>query len=868
MKDVQPPKWAQKLLLGFLKEELAEEVLGDLDEKFYAVLSSHSTRKAKLNYWFQVFNYFRPFALKHYRSDPIPFSMLKQNFLISYRILLKNKVFSTVNIGGLAIGMTVVFLIGLWIHDEFSFNTRHEHYDRIVQVMRKDFVEGDIRVNSSLVGQAGIYLADNFPHLFDKVAMTFFRSRSQLLTVDRHSYDQDGYFFQPDGPELLSLNMLAGTREGLKDISSILISESLAKKFFGHESPMGQSIQLNSATELTVRGVFEDLPLNSTFGNATFFASMEIIYNEQNPYTWDNYNMKIYALLKPAVKLADASEAIKEVLIANRESSNRRVELFLHPMKDWHLRSEFENGIPVPGQRFQFVKLYGIIGFFVLLLACINFINLNTARYQNRAKEIGVRKTLGSQRSYLIAQFLAESMLYAFGAFCISILAVHLALPWFNGMSDKAIQFPWYQPWFWFATLAFTLFTALLAGLYPALFLSGFSPIKALNGKINQGKGNVRFRQGLVVFQFTISIILIIGTITIHQLIQNAKDRPVGYEQDRLITVRGLSQDYFEKYDLLREELKKTGVVTEMAEANYPLINTLGNNGGFSLPGASQTFDISFNTIYVTPEYGQTTQWELTAGRDFSRELGDESGSIILSESAVQQMGLDNPIGQQIQSRSSFNGRDQFTIVGVVKDMIKGSPFESAMPLMVFPTKESLRFLFIRIQPEIVFAEALPKIQEAFEGVLPDNPFHYQFVDEEYNTKFRSEERIGSIATLFSFLAILISCLGLFGLSAYMAEKRSKEIGIRKVLGASVMNVWLLLSRDFSLLVVIASLIAVPIAAYFLNGWLQSYEYRIPVFWWIYLIGGIASFVVTILTVSYHALKVSLANPVESLRME
>lgn len=866
LKD-QPPKWAERLLLSFLKEELVEEVLGDLDEKFYSLLETQSLRKAQMNYWYQVFNYMRPFAFKNFNSNPIFYVMIKHNFIISFRTLLKNKLSSFINIGGLAIGMTVVMLVGLWMHDEISFNKYHDNYDQIVQVLRQDTDDGIIEVSSSHVGQLGIYLKDNYPNFFDKVAMTFYRANPQLLTYNNQVFEEMGYFFQAAAPEMLSLQMISGTRDGLKEVNNILISESFAKKCFGDQVPIGQAITINSIPGFTVAGVYKDLPRNTTFNDASFFAPMGFIYNDENPYTWDNFNMKVFATLNPGVDIDEASLAIKEVMNENREEDAYPIALFLHPMKDWHLHNYFENGVQVTSKRLQLVNLIGLIGLFVLILAGINFINLNTARYQTRAKEVGVRKTLGSKQSYLIAQFLSESVLYAFAAFCISILTVQLILPWFNGISDKAIAFPWANVWFWILGLSFTFITAILAGIYPAIFLSSFKPIRALGGRFKQGKGGARFRQSLVVFQFTISIILIIGTITIYQQIQHAKNRPMGYNQAQLITVRGFSEEYYQKYDLLRSELKKTGMVEEVAEANYPLSNTLGNNGGFSVPGGTP-FNISFNTIYVTPEYGKTTGWELIAGRDFSRELGDESGSIILSESAIQKMGLQDPIGQQIISPSERNGRKVFTIIGVVKDMIKGSPFEKPMPLMVFSSDESERFLFIKIKPSVAYASAIPKIKSAFEQVAPTNPFSYSFVDEEYLAKFRAEEQIGSLATFFSVLAILISCLGLFGLSAFVAERRTKEIGIRKVLGASIMNLWQLLSKDFGLLIIIASVIAIPLSGYFLNSWLQSYEYRIPVYWWIYAIGAAFCLVVTIATVSYHSLRVSLANPVESLRTE
>ena len=868
MSKIKPPISAQKLLLAFLKEELAEEVLGDLDEKFYSMLSDHSIAKAKRNYWFQVINYLRPFALKYIKTPQMNTLMVKHNFVIGYRILLRNKLFSLINIGGLAIGMTVVMLISFWIYDEFTFNKNHEHYDEIVQVLTKSTREGRVEVNSSLVSQVGVYLKDNYPNLFERVTVTFFRSGDQTLTFENEAYDQKGYFFLPDAPHIWSLTMRAGTRNGLEQVDGIMISETLAKKFFNGKNPIGERIGINGEVELTVTGVYKDLPTNSTFGDATFFASMELIYNDENPFTWTNFNTKVYAQLKPGITDSEASVAIKDVLINNRPEGSRPTELFLLPMKDWHWRGEFQDGKQGTSKRFQFVQLYGLIGLFVLVLACINFINLNTARFQHRGREVGVRKTIGSFRGPLIIQFLFESVLYAFAAFVSAILMCALFLPWFNDISDKTMVFPWASVEFWFIGVLFTLATALISGIYPAVFLSGFKPIKALKGTVAQGVASTRFRQGLVVFQFTISIMLIMGTITVFEQIQHAKNRPTGYEKDRIITVRGSSDAYYRSYDLLRSELKNTGVVVEMAEANYPLTNDLGNNDGFRLPGNEEYSEVTFNTIYVTPEYGTTTQWELVAGNDFSREQGDQRSSIIIGESAVEALGLTDPIGSQLIAKREFNGHTNFTIIGVVKDMVKASPFEPVTPLMVFSNTRSKGYLFVRIQPNVPYSEAIPAIERAFKKVLPDHPFTYQFLDEEYSAKFRAEEKIGSLATFFTVLAILISCLGLFGLSAFMAEKRTKEVGIRKVMGASVVQLWQLLSKDFGLLVIIASFIALPVAHYFLENWLQSYEYRTYISWQMYVISAVGCFIVTFITVSYHSLKASLANPVNALRAE
>lgn len=869
MKNLVPPKLAEKFLLLFLKEDLAEEVLGDLDEKFYRTIEKKSLRRAKINYWYQVFNYLRPFAFKLFKSNSIIPTMIKHNFKISYRTLVKNKFFSLINIGGLSLGIIVSILIALWIHDELSFNKHHQNYDRIVQVLRKDTEAGITYVNSSLVGQVGVFMKETYPTIFERVAMTFYRSSAQLLTVGKQSYDKHGLFIQSDAPEMLTLEMVHGIRNGLDNPGSIMLSESLAKTFFGDKNPMGEMVNVNLRVDLKVTGIYRDLPSNSTFSEATFMAPMSLIYNEENPYQWSNFNIKVYAQLKEGVNVKEASAIIKDIMKPHRDEEDGPMELFLSPMKDWHLNAEFQDGQQVTSKRMQFVRLYGIIGAFVLLLACINFMNLNTARYQNRGKEVGIRKTVGSQRKQLVSQFLAESVLYASISFVVSIFITWMILPWFNGISDKDLSLPWLDPVFWLAGLLLTLASALIAGSYPAFFLSSFSPLKALSGTLKQGKASVRLRQVLVVFQFAISILLMIGTFTIYNQIQHAKARPVGYDQADLITVMGRSSDFYKKFDIVREAVIQTGMVEEMASANYPLMNTLGNNNGFRLEGNDSSYPISFNTIFVTPEYGATTKWELVAGRDFSRELGDESQNIIISESAVEQMGLENPVGKRLIYSRKMRGRDhEFTIIGVVKDMIKGSPYDPPRPLMLFISEDAESHSFIRMKKGIPYQESIPKVQEAFQSVLPGHPFNYEFVDDEYSMKFREEEKIGSLATFFSGLAIIISCLGLFGLSAFVVEQRTKEIGIRKVLGASVPLLWKLLSKDFSILVVISSVLAIPAAYYFLNSWLENYEYRIEITWWMYAAAAIGAFLIALFTVSYHSLKASFGNPVDALRTE
>jgi ABC-type antimicrobial peptide transport system permease subunit len=492
--------------------------------------------------------------------------------------------------------------------------------------------------------------------------------------------------------------------------------------------------------------------------------------------------------------------------------------------------------------------------------------NLSTARSEQRAKEVGIRKSIGSLRSQLVQQFYGESFLVAAIAFVAAFLFVQLSLPWFNAVADKKISMPWTNGAFWTGCISFVVLTGFLAGSYPALYLSSFKPVKVLKGTFKAGRFAALPRKVLVVVQFTASITLIIGTIVVYQQIQFAKNRPVGYSREGLIGLRTASPEFRGKYHVLRNELKKTGAVEEIAEANYSITDTRGWNGGFSWKDIK--YEPSFNTIFVTHEYGKTIGWEFTDGRDFSREFASDSAGIVINESALKILGIKNPVGEYLNWAPGWTDQGTYKILGVVKDMVKGSPYEPTDPSIIFLSGNDMQWLYVRMDPNVSPHEALPKIEKVFSQLIPSAPFDYTFADEDYAAKFRGEERIGKLATVFSTLAILISCLGLFGLAAFTAEQRTKEIGIRKVLGASVAHLWQMLSKDFVVLVVISCAIAVPIAFSFMNNWLEQYQYRTTISWSVFAATGIGALIVTLLTVSFQAIKAALMNPVNSLRSE
>jgi putative ABC transport system permease protein len=673
---------------------------------------------------------------------------------------------------------------------------------------------------------------------------------------------------EPNFPSMFSLKMIKGIRSGLADPSSILLSSSVARSLFGKEDPVNKIIKLDNKESYKVTGVFEDLPRNTTLYETKILLSWNKYITTEDwlkgsMTQWGNHSFQAFVQVNDHVDIAKVSDKIKNAsMIHLKEAEDGKEELVLQPMDNWRLHSEFKNG-KLAGGRIHFVWLFGIIGIFVLLLACINFMNLSTARSEKRAKEVGIRKTIGSLRRQLIKQFLTESVLISLLALVVAIILVIILLPFFNGLSDKQISFPFASLSFWGILLAFTFFTGIIAGSYPAFYLSGFKPIKVLKGTFRAGRFAALPRKVLVVVQFTISIALIIGTIIVYKQVQFAKSRPVGYTREGLITLNMNTPDLFGHYDALRNDLIATGAVENMAESSSPSTDVWSNQIGFDWAGKDPNTLPLFGTIGVTQDFGKTIGWHILQGRDFSRDFTTDTSALILNEAAVKLTGLKNIIGQII----NWN-KKPYTVVGVVKDMVMQSPYEPVKPTIFSMNPGWASIITVRIKPSESMQAALAKMETVFKKYNPGSPFEYKFTDEDYAKKFSDEERIGNLSTFFAVLAIFISCLGLFGLASFVAEQRTKEIGVRKVLGATVFMLWRMLSKEFVVLVIISSFIAIPLAWYFLHEWLQKYEYRTNISGWIFLAAGLGALVITLLTVSFQAIKAAIANPVKSLRSE
>ncbi|RIV21322.1 ABC transporter permease [Fibrisoma montanum] len=882
-----PPPLAQRLLRWFCAPHRLDELEGDLDELFHQRVEMEGLRQARWRYWRDVLSLMRPFIIRRQPAeypDPLFTDMLRNYIKIAWRNLTKNKGYSAINIGGLAVGMAVAMLNGLWIWDELSFNNYHQNYDRIAQVVKQQIHEGETGVGQTMVYPLGTELKTKYRDTFRHLVRASFQ-QDKILAAGDNKLSVTGQFMDPEAPEMLSLKMIYGNRAGLNDPNAILISAQTARALFGDADPLNKVITLNNQTQVKVTGVYEDLPLNTEFHKTRFLTTWALFLQENDWIekraidNWRNHFIKIYAEIPAGSTFDQVSERIKNAELNNiahlPEESARKPQILLYPMSRWHLfpyeRGQINKG-PV-----QMVWLVGIIGGFVLLLACINFMNLSTARSEKRAKEVGIRKTVGSVRGQLISQFFSESFLVAMLALVVALFLTTVSLNWFNNLVAKQIVMPWNNGWFWATSTAFVFITGLLAGSYPALYLSSFQPVKVLKGTFRVGRFAAVPRRVLVVVQFTVSVTLIISTIIVYRQIQYAKQRPVGYSREGLITMPMKSDDFYGKYDVLRRELKNTGVVAEMSQSMGPVTDVYSGNNGFEWKGKDPRKDESFGTLAVTHEHGKTVGWQFVAGRDFSRKYASDSLGMVINEAAARYMGLANPaadaaVGELVTWRWWENNKPpiQYRILGVIKDMVMESPYEPIIPTVFYIKGHngSVSWINIKIRPEVTASDALFKIEAVFKKLIPSAPFEYKFVDQEYAAKFAAEERIGTLAGFFASLAVLISCLGLFGLASFTAEQRTKEIGIRKILGASVASLWQMLSKDFVVLVIVACLIAIPTAFYSMSGWLQNYTYRTELSWWIFALAGAGALLITLLTVSFQAIKAALMNPVKSLRSE
>ncbi|GAB3525086.1 ABC transporter permease [Emticicia fontis] len=863
-----PPRWADKLLEWFCAPHLLEEVQGDLYERFQKNLRVFGLKTARKEYVLGVLSFIKPFALKRNTNSSPPLYiqiMISNYFKVAFRNLLKYKGYSFINIFGLAAGMAVTMLIGLWVYDEVSYDKYFKNYDRIGHIYQ--FVKFD--AEKSTYDVMPIPLAEELKRKypdFEAVSLSTY-DYPILLASGEKKLMKRGNYVEPSFLDIFSVKMVSGNKDGLKDVNSILISESLAEDLFGMGNPLDKVIKIDNKASVKVAGVYENFPHNTFFKNVLFLAPWSLYESisdnvKKDKDQWDSNSYQIYVQLKQGMDFDKVSAKIKDIRVNRADPPGYRPEFFVHRMSKWHLYSDFKDGVNTGGL-IEFVWLFGIIGAFVLLLACINFMNLSTARSERRAKEVGIRKAVGSVRMQLVMQFFSESFLVVLFAFILSILIVQLVLPLFNQVADKQVGILWLNPFFWLSGLGFSLLTGLIAGSYPAFYLSSFQAVKVLKGTFRMGRFAAVPRKILVVLQFTVSVTLIIGTVIVFRQIQYTKNRTLGYNINKLIEVNMNTPELRKNFKVLKTDLMNSGAVYEVGVSSGSITGQSGGTTNIFWKGKSPEGKPLLMSNMVSYEYGKTIGWNVVQGRDFSRAFGTDSSAMIINETALKLMGFKNPLNELVTSLGK-----EYRVIGVIKDMVKESPFRPVNPSFFVVNSQGINTISVKLAPEMGTSEALSKIETIFRRHNPDSPFEYSFVDELYGKKFGDIERIGKLALSFTVLAVLISCLGLFGLASFVAEQRTKEIGVRKVLGASVAHLWALLSKDFVVLVIISLFIASPIAYYFMSQWALRYEYRAGLSWWIFAAAGAGALLITLLTVSFQAIKAALLNPVKSLKSE
>jgi putative ABC transport system permease protein len=790
--------------------------------------------------------------------------MLKNYLLVALRNLKRNKVFSFINILGLALGLACSLLIIFWVQDERSMDAFHANRSRLYNVYERQYYDGKIESGYYTPGLlaaelkkkiAGIEAAVDYTGYTDKLT---FEAGNKIIK-EEGSYASEDFF------SMFSFPLLQGKpATALNDPSAVAVSRKMANHFFGSpEAAIGKTIRCENKRDFKITAVFEDIPNNSTF--KFDFVANWFYYLDQNSWAkeWGNNGPATAIMLRPDANPANISPRIRKFLddYNKEQNKNFRIELGIQRYDEIYLHGNFKNG-EISGGRIEYVRLFSIVAVFIMLIACINFMNLTTARSVKRAKEIGIRKVVGALRTGLMRQFIGEAVLLAFFATVIALLLAALMLPGFNDLTGKQIVFPFSHPVFWIELLALAIVTGIISGSYPALFLSAFNPVTVLKGAVKTSSGATFFRKGLVVFQFVLSIVLIIGTIIVSKQVHYIQNKDLGYNRENLIYIP-IEGDLRDKYALFKEQaLGMPGIQTVTRMTESPT-NLGSNTGGVDWDGKDPNTQPSFTQASVGYDFVKTLQLQVVLGRDFSKDFGTDSVGYLINESAMRKIGYKDPIGKRL----TF-WQKKGMIIGVIKDFHFISLRLPIEPLILrLHDNEHYGTALVKTGKGKT-KEALASLSQLCKELNPKFPFTYQFADEEYLKLYKSEQVIDRLSDYFAFLAIFISCLGLLGLAMFTAEQRTKEMGIRKVLGASVSGLFALLSKEFLQLVVIALIIASPLAWWVMNNWLQDYTYRTDISWWVFAVAGILAILIALLTVSVQSIKAALVNPVKSLRTE
>ncbi len=788
--------------------------------------------------------------------------MFKNYLLVTLRNLRKNVTYSFINIAGLSIGIVCSLLIMLWVYDELSFDTFQPKANRLYQVWVNAHFDGKINSWTSVPQPTYEALKTEDSNILSTAITDW--GGNHLYTVGETRIYKEAYYASEEFLEMFQFPLVKGDPATvMDDPSSLVITESMAKVLFGDQDPINQTVRINNAHDLKVTGVLKDIPKNSTFQfDCLMTWKMKIIAEDwvkRSETQWGNYSFQVFVELNDAANESHVENSIRDLLFRKGETDMKR-EFFLHPMLRWRLHSNFENG-QESGGMVDYVQTFTIIAAFILIIACINFMNLATARSERRAREVGIRKSVGSRRHELILQFMGESVFLAVVAFGIAILLSQLLLPFYNQLVDKQLFIEYASPKFWLFAGTLILFTGVISGSYPALYLSSFQPVKVLKGKIQVGKSASLPRKILVTLQFGFSILLIIGTIVIYWQINFVKARDLGYDQENLITIE-YTAEVGKNYRTIKQELLNTGVVNSVCKSNSPITEIWSNNF-LGWPGKPEEQKVIFTTISTEYDYTKTMGIKILEGRDFSEEYKNDTAAIIVNKAAMEVMGLKDPIGQQLDL---WGGKRE--LIGVVDNVLMGSPYQPVKPMFMVLIPEWASAVTIRLEKTKDLQGSIRKVEDIFKKYNPAYPFEYKFADVEFAKKFTTINMTSRLASLFASLAIFITGLGLFGLAAFMAEQRTKEIGIRKVMGASVFSLVSLMSRDFSRLVLVAFLLSSPVAWWLLTQFLERYPIRVSIPWWVFPATGLVAMVFASVIVSTQAMRAARTNPAISLRNE
>jgi putative ABC transport system permease protein len=785
--------------------------------------------------------------------------MLKNYLKTTIRNLWTNRTYSFLNIFGLAIGITCAGLIFLWVEDEISYDNHQVKKNQLFQVMENQFYAGKIYTFAATPGPLAQGMKTEIPGLVNTSRSTW--QQNVLFALNDKSIYENGYMTDSNIFSMMTIQFVQGKAGNVfKDNHSIVISEKMANKFFGNDGNIiGKSLKVDNKENFIITGVVKDIPENSSFKFDWIAPFQNYLDNNDWLKEWGNNGIQTFVELSPGTSLAIVNKKIDGYI--KIKESNSVVRLFLLSMNDWRLRSNFEEGKQTGG-RIIFVRMFTIIAWIILLIACINFMNLATARSEKRAREVGVRKVLGAGKKMLIGQFIGEAMFMSLLAVLLSTILLMLLLPAFNTLVEKQLILRLWAPTHLLALGMIVLICGLVAGSYPALYLSSFNPVSIFKGLKAKSSSASLIRKGLVVLQFTISIVLIVSTIIIYQQIQHVKNRELGYNKDNLIQMSAQG-DIKKIFPAVRQDLLATGYVDNAALSSLGMLWMGSSSSNYSWQGKDPNKKVLITQDGVDPQYLPTTGLHLKYGRNFSQVAAQDSMSFIINETLAKLIGKENPVGDFMKQDTT-----PFHIIGVVKDFVYGDMYGKSDPLIFYCKPEWAGYIYIKLKNKTQTEAALAKIEKVMKGNNPGFPFDYQFVDSEFNRQFNTEMLISKLSRVFAALAIIISCLGLFGLAAYTAERRTKEIGIRKVLGASVSRITGLLSKDFLQLVLISALVAFPLSWWAMHQWLQNYAYRIEISWWVFGLAGVMAMLIALLTISFQAIKAAFVSPIKSLRSE